>query len=74
MCRQKEIIFDVHIYDEAVKQAIKQLEDTCETKTVRDANMAFYKALLASTTISVPESQLNRVLPFIDPDWKSRAR
>lgn len=65
MCKLKEIIFEVHIDHAKVRDAIKDLENTPETKAVRDANMTFYKALLACNTVSVPETHLHRVIPFL---------
>ncbi len=65
MCKQKEIIFEVHVDHKRVREAICELEERAESKVVREASIRFYAGLLASDVISVPESQLSRVLPFI---------
>ena len=64
MSTNKEIIFTLRVNHDAVQKALEEVENTPESKMIRDAKILFYLALLCSDTVSVPESQLERVIDF----------
>lgn len=64
MTEFNEVTFRMSVNHDAVKEAIKELEEKVESSTVRQGLLALYGALLCSDVIYVPESQVERFLPF----------
>lgn len=64
MTEFNEVTFRMTVDHDAVNKAIQELEEKVETSTVRAGLLTAYLGLLCSDVIYVPESQLDRFLPF----------